>query len=324
MNIDTLTVSIIIVSFNTSELLQRCLETVQQESSMINSEIIVVDNNSKDGSADMVERKFPTVHLIRSSKNLGFAAANNLGFTHTKGDYIVLLNPDAFLTPNALINAIHHVDKNPIIGLAGARLIGEDGRWQPSARMFPSLLNHLLNLSGLAAKYPQSRFFGRVDYTWADHDQAMPVDWVPGTFSIIRRDVLERIGFFDEQFFLYYEEVDLCCRIKAAGYSIWYLPDVTVVHVGGACSEALSDLTRSTRGRQVTLWQLRSALLFYRKNYGLLYAWLWMQIENNWHKIRAWKNRTNSKAEDSNNLRNLLKQAWQETQGGKISPPRPW
>ncbi len=324
MNIDTLTISIIIVSFNTSELLQRCLEAVQQESSMINTEIIVIDNNSKDGSADVVEHKFPKVRLIRSSKNLGFAAANNLGFTYAKGDYIILLNPDAFLTPNALINAINYIDKNPTIGLAGARLIGEDGDWQPSARMFPSLLNHLLNLSGLAAKYPQSRFFGRVDYTWANHDQAMSVDWVPGAFSIIRRNVLEQIGFFDEQFFLYYEEVDLCCRIKAAGYSIWYLPDVTVVHVGGACSEALSDLTRSTKGRQVTLWQLRSALLFYRKNYGLLYTWLWMQIENNWHRIRAWKNRTNFKAEDSNNLRNLLKQAWQETQGGKISPPRPW
>lgn len=324
MNTDTFSLAIIIVSFNTSDLLQRCLQTVQQEIAHFDHEIIVVDNHSKDDSADLVAQNFPEVHLIRSDENLGFAAANNLGFAQAKGNYIVLLNPDAFLTTGALTNAVNYMQANPTVGLAGARLIGEDGHWQPSARMFPSLLNHLLNLSGLAAKYPHSRFFGRVDYTWADHEQAMPVDWVPGAFSIIRREILEQVGFFDEQFFLYYEEVDLCCRIKAAGYSIWYLPDVTVIHVGGACSEALSDLTRSNKGRQITLWQLRSALLFYRKNYGFLYTWLWMQIENSWHQLRVWKNQQNHKAEDSRNLRLLLKQAWQETQGGKISPPRPW
>lgn len=324
MNTDTLTISIIVVSFNTINLLQRCLHTIKQEATDIKHEVIVIDNNSQDGSADWIEQNMPDIRLIRSRENLGFAAANNLGFSHARGQYIVLLNPDAFLTNNALVNAVRAMQMNPTLGLAGAHLIGEDGQWQPSARMFPSLLNHLLNLSGLAAKYPHSRFFGRVDYTWADHEQAMQVDWVPGAFSIIRREVLDQIGFFDEQFFLYYEEVDLCHRIKAAGFTIWYLPDVTVMHVGGACSEALPELTRSNKGRQVTLWQFRSALLFYRKHYGFLHTWLWMQLENTWHRIRAWKNSSNHKAEDSRNLRKLLKQAWQETQGGKVSPPRPW
>ncbi|RKZ86990.1 MAG: glycosyltransferase family 2 protein [Candidatus Parabeggiatoa sp. nov. 1] len=327
---DTPDMSMIIVSFNTCHLLRECLQTLRREAGDISYETIVIDNASQDGSADMVEREFPEMQLIRSTENLGFAAANNLGFTQARGHYMVLLNSDAFLKPQALEKALAYMQADSTIGVGGARLVGQDGAWQPSARMFPSLLNHFLTISGLAAKYPHSRFFGRVDRTWADHDIAAQVDWVPGAFFIIPRRVLEKVGYFDERFFLYCEETDLCRRIKYAGYNIWYWPDVVVVHLGGESSKSLKHLTMSATGKALILWQIRSILLFYHKHHGALSAWLWMQIENLWHWLRALKNglsqqaQKQQKAAYSKMVRKLLRQAWHETQGGRVSPPRPW
>lgn len=322
--------SIIIVSFNTRDLLRDCLRTVKETCSGLSYEIIVVDNASRDGSAAMVEQEFPEVRLIHSPINLGFAAANNRGFEIAQGRYFILLNSDAFLKPGALKTAIQHMDESPLVGLAGGRLVGRDGDWQPSARMFPSIINDFLSISGLSARFPKSRLFGRVDRTWADENQSTEVDWVPGAFSIISRDVLAEIGFFDERFFLYYEEVDLCKRMKQAGYKIWYWPDIEVVHLGGESSKTVKHLTMSKSGAQLTLWRMRSALLYYRKHHGLMGAWLERLLETSWHKIRAWKNSGTenadslAKAADSQNLLSLMRQAWQETQGGRLSPPRPW
>ena len=158
--------SVVLVSFNTRDLLRECILTLQRESGGVPHETIVVDNASRDGSADMVATDFPEVRLIRSSINLGFAAANNRAFQMARGRYIVLLNSDAFLRPGALRLSIEHMDEYPRVGLAGGRLVGRDGSWQPSARMYPSALNSLLSMSGLAAKFPKSRFLGRVDRTW--------------------------------------------------------------------------------------------------------------------------------------------------------------
>jgi GT2 family glycosyltransferase len=329
MTTKILDVSIVIVSFNTRDLLRECLQILAKYVDNVHYETLVIDNASCDGSAAMVAQTFPDVKLIRSEVNLGFAAANNLGFKQAAGRYVVLLNSDAFITPQALTYAVTYMQQCPEVGLAGARLTGKRGEWQPSARMFPSLLRHFLTLSGLATKYPNSRFFGQFDRTWADPDEIAEVDWVPGAFSIIRRDVLQQVGYFDENFFLYYEEVDLCRRIQLAGYHIIYLPQVMVIHLGGESSKTL-NLEISSKGAQVALWQLRSALLFFRKHYGGLSTWLWWQLENNWHLLREWKNARStapecqSKANYSKNWRNLLKQAWQDTKGGKISPPRPW
>ncbi|MBL8149219.1 MAG: glycosyltransferase family 2 protein, partial [Blastocatellia bacterium] len=180
-----LDLSVVIVSFNTRDLLRECLNSFFQEVGSISHEVIVVDNASKDGSADMVESEFPSVKLVRSSVNLGFAAANNRAFPLASGKYILLLNSDAFLRPGALQKALQYMEQEPNIGLGGARLVGSDDSWQPSARMFPSLLNELLMLTGLAAKYSKSKFFGRADRTWADQNQRAEVDWVPGAFAII-------------------------------------------------------------------------------------------------------------------------------------------
>jgi GT2 family glycosyltransferase len=322
-------VSVVVVSYNTRNLLRNCLAALQKDSEGILTEVFVVDNLSHDGSADMVKQEFPEVRLIRSEVNLGFAGANNKAFPLATGRYVVLLNSDAFLQPLALRRSIDYMDAYPHIGLGGARLIGANGAWQPSCRMFPSPLNDFLSLSGLAAKFPKSRFFGRQDHTWADENVPADADWVPGAYSIIRRTVLEEVGYFDERFFLYYEEVDLCRRIKNAGYTVRYWPDVEVVHLGGESSKTVTSLTMSKSGAQLELWRMRSAFLYYRKHHGLT-AWLTKQVESQWHRLRRCKNLLfpdqahRTKAQESKLIIDLLRRAWRETSGGAVSPSRPW
>lgn len=322
-------VSVIIVSLNTEQVLEECLRCLERESTGLRVETFVVDNGSVDGSLAMVRREFPLVHIIESAENLGFGRANNLAFSRAAGRYLVLLNSDAFLSPGALRRSVQRMDDDPRIGLAGARLVGRDGSWQPSARMFPSILTDFFVLSGLAHRYPKSRLFGRFDRTWADQMEAMSVDWVPGAYSIIRREALEKTGPFDPIFFLYYEEVDLCRRIKAAGYSIWYWPDVVVVHIGGESSRQIKSLQLSKAGSQLTLWRMRSTLLYYRKNHGSG-AWWAKLLETLWYGQRAWRKgfskdegRAGSGEADRAHVR-LMRQAWEETRGGRVSPPQPW
>jgi len=210
-------VSVVIVSFNTRELLRECLQTLDRETSKVSYETIVVDNASADGSADMVEKEFPRVKLVRSAVNLGFAAANNRGFALAEGRYVSQLNSDAFVNPGALDLVVKHMDARPQVGLGGGRLVGRDGSWQPSLRKFPSPLNEALNLTGLAAKYRRSRFFGRADKTWADPLESGPADWVPGAFTLIRREVLEQIGHLDERFFLYLAASPVSVRASFSG-----------------------------------------------------------------------------------------------------------
>jgi len=331
--VSALDVSVVVVSFNTRDLLRECLATLEEDAaaSGFSHETVVVDNASRDGSADMVEAEFPAAKLVRSDVNLGFAGANNRAFAVARGRHVVLLNSDAFLRPDALALAIARMDAEPEVGLAGGRLVGRDGAWQPSARMFPSLTNELLTLSGLSARYPHSRFFGRPDRTWADPLEEAEVDWVPGAFSILRREALERVGAFDERFFLYYEEVDLCRRIHEAGYHVRYWPEIVVVHVGGESARTVDGAGGvSESGAQLTLWRLRSALLYHRKHHGWTGALAAAAGESVWHRARAWKNaaaddpESRAKADESRRIAALLRRAWRETDGGRISPPQPW
>jgi GT2 family glycosyltransferase len=322
----TYELSIVIVSYNTKDLLRECLQSVECEAAGLNTEIFLVDNNSSDGSPLMVETEFPQVKVMRSTINLGFGAANNLALEAAQGRYIVLLNSDAFLSDRSLRIARDHMDVHPRAALGGARLVGRDLSWQPSARMFPHILNDALVMTGLAAKYPKSRFFGHFDQTWADPLQPSQADWVPGAFSIIRAEVLHQVGFFDPRFFMYGEEVDLCRRIKNAGYEIWYWPDVVVIHIGGESSRQLRD---NGAGAQVVNWRMRSTLLYYRKHHGAM-AWLARWLEVVIYRVSSLRNRFSSdpqrktRSTTRKNLAAAMQSAWIETEGGRTSPPRPW
>jgi len=322
--------SVLIVSFNTEKVLRECLQALEVASEGLKVEVIVIDNASRDQSVGMLRAEWPDVHLIETQVNLGFGGANNKAYEAARGRYIVLLNSDAFLAPDALRISLAKMEANPEVGLAGGRLISRDGGLQPSARSFPALTTHILVMSGLADRYPKSKFFGQADRTWANPMEPADVDWVPGAYSIIRDEVLREVGFFDPIFFLYYEEVDLCYRIKAGGYRILYWPDIVVVHIGGESSRQVKTLEMSHTGAQLVLWRMRSTLLYYRKHKGALATRMVQMFEVFWYQLREWRNRMRKSpqssimARDFARMRKTMQLAWTETKGGRVSPPQPW
>ncbi|WP_200877997.1 glycosyltransferase family 2 protein [Burkholderia paludis] len=326
--------SILIVTYNSAGEIGAQLDALRADADRDDWQVIVLDNASADGTADLVEQRHPWVTLVRSPRNLGFAAGNNLAARHADGALLLLLNPDAEPAPGAVRAGVARMQARPDVGVAGARLTGGDGGDQPSARMFPSVLNDALAVSGLSARYPRSRFFGRADRTWCDPAAPACVDWVPGAFALIRRDLFCRLGGFDERFFLYYEEVDLCRRVKQCGFEVCYWPDLVVRHVGGVSARSVTRSTGeafSGAGAQLTLWRMRSAMLYYRKHHGLSAAWLANRAELGWHALRAWRHARGAdgpgrrnKVLDARRQADLLQRAWRETMGGRVSPPTPW
>lgn len=323
-------VSVIIVSFNTCDLMRRCLDTLRERSEGVTTEVIVVDNASTDGSPDMVERDYPDVRLIRSDVNLGFGPANNRGIEVARGRYYLLLNSDAFPEPGALRRAVEHMDASPEIGAGGARLLFSDGSWQLSARPFPTVLGDFLVMTGLPDAYPASPLFRWVSPTRVAPDTPADVDWAPGAFLLLRREVIDQVGSFDERYYFYYEEVDLCWRIGAAGHRVRYWPDVVVVHLCGESAKKVKRISFSGHGAQLTLWRMRSQLLFLHLRRGALSAWLTMKVEVWWRRLRTLKNvvvrgaESREKIEESRRVIELWKQAWRDTDGGRRSPDQPW
>ena len=319
--------SILIVTYNSRHLIDRLLTQLRDELAQLDGEVVVVDNASDDGTADQIEDHHPEVRLIRSAVNLGFAAGNNLAAQHARGHVLLLLNPDAMPALGTIDRGLTVMKSDEQIGLAGGRLYADDGSSQPSARMFPSLLQEALVISGLAARFPGSRWFGHLDRTWADPAIPAEVDWIPGAFALLRRDVFDALGGFDERFFLYYEEVDLCRRIRRAGYRVQYWPTLETRHIGGASARTIGGETVSRSGSQLTLWRARSGLLYYRKNHGWLTAWSVNRLERAWHRLRGWRAHLLGEAQksiESAHHRALLAQAWSDTLGGRVAPPRPW
>lgn len=319
--------SILIVTYNSARLIGRLLDHLARELQGLAAEVIVVDNASRDGTADLVAQSYPWVKLIASKDNLGFAAGNNLAARHASGRYLLLLNPDAIPHAGSLKLGLAMLDESADVGLAGGELIGADGSRQPSARMFPTLRDEFFTLSGLAARFPKSPLFARLDRRWADPDQDALVDWIPGAFVFIPTEVFKRLNGFDERFFMYYEEVDLCRRMQQAGLKICYWPKLKAMHIGGESAKTVQSARVSKSGSQLESWRMRSGLLYYRKHHG---AWgvaglHW--IEWVWHTLRAFKARLSRKTDKADDFQvhcQQLKQAWQDTQAGQVSPARPW
>jgi len=325
--------SILIVSFNTCGPLRECLHSVQRATdaaSHLRTEILVVDNNSRDHSAAMVRDEFPQVQLVAARENLGFAAACNIAIRKAQGRYIVLLHADAQLLPDALAAAAAQMDANQTAGLAGGRLIGHDGAWQPSARSFPTPLHEVLLLTGLAAKFSSSSVFGHHEAHPPEPMHPLRTDWVPSTFAIIRRKVLDAVGLFDENFFLYYEQVDLCRRIRSAGYEIWYWPQMAAVHNDGKITRQTGTMPFAAPAPRLTLWRMRSMLLYFRKHHGGGAARMMYLLEGIFYRLQALCSgysrhpQAGHRGFYSNVMASSLDQAWAETNGGRISPPPPW
>ncbi len=260
--------SIVIVSYNTREVLRECLERVEKYVSSEDSEVFVVDNASSDGSARMTAESFPGVKLIGSEKNVGFAAGNNLALRKASGKYILLLNSDAFLLENTLEPTIRFMEENPDCGVLGIRLAGRDGKLQPSARKLPDAWNKFLVVTGIASRFPRSKFLGGTDFSWWDHAEVREVGWVPGAYFLTRKEVIDRIGLLDERYFLYYEETDFCLSAKRAGWKVIFYPHAEAIHLGGESSKSTRK-RMSASGKQLVHLRIKSELRYHRKNFGL-------------------------------------------------------
>lgn len=327
----TIDLSILIVTYNSSELIGRLLDHLHAEilsgGTLLQAEVVLVDNASRDGTADLVRNGYPWVVLVDSHENLGFAAGNNLAATHAKGRHWLLLNPDAIPALGALHRGVELMDANPQVGLGGGELLGIDGSRQPSARMFPKLRDELFTLSGLAARYPKSRLFARLDRRWADPDLDAEVDWIPGAFVFIPSKVFLQLGGFDERYFMYYEEVDLCQRLRANGYKVQYWPYLKATHIGGASAKTVEHARVSQGGSQLESWRMRSALLYYRKHHGMLATAGLHLIEWGWNRLREIRATLHGRREKAADLAlhcKQLRQAWKDTNAGTMSPLRPW
>jgi N-acetylglucosaminyl-diphospho-decaprenol L-rhamnosyltransferase len=259
--------SVIILSWNTCALLEKCLDALIKLGNGLPSEIMVVDNGSTDGSQEMVREKFPKVCLYQSEENLGFARGNNRGIDLTNGAYVLLLNSDAFLTEGALASLLRVVEQHPRAGIVGAQLINPDGSFQASHSHFPGLWQEFLILSGLGRL-----FFGRFYPSRGPEVKKGPkiVDYVEGACLLVRREAIESVGKIDPDFFMYSEEVAWCLDMRKAGWEVWYQPEARIIHVGGASSR-----NRRT-SREGDLY--RSRVIFFKKHYGPVKAFLlkWM------------------------------------------------
>lgn len=248
-----LDLGIVIVNYNVRDMLHDCLASVFDSRGDFSFKVCVVDNGSDDGSADMVEEAYPQVRLIRS-ENRGYAAGNNLGLRSfgfgqggegtsagSRPRYALLLNPDTEVTPAALADMLAFLEARPQAGIAGPRLVREDGSLDRACRRsFPTPEVAFYRLSGLSRLFPHSRRFGRYNVTYLSPDETAEVDSVVGAFMLIRGEVLEQVGLLDERYFMYAEDLDLCYRAKAEGWQVWYHAGVTVLHYKGQSSRQRS------------------------------------------------------------------------------------
>ncbi len=212
-----MTLSVLIVNWNTRDLLRSCLQSLRRYPLREPMEVWVLDNASCDGSAQMVQQEFPEVRLIVSDCNLGYAAGNNMLIQKAQGEYLLLLNPDTEVTEGALDTALRYMQAHPEVGALGAKLIHPDGRVQRSVRAFPEPQAVLWEYLGLARLFPRSRRFGAYRMTWFTYEQIAEVDQPMGTFLMLSRRAVEDVGLMDEQFPIFFNEVDWCYRAKARG-----------------------------------------------------------------------------------------------------------
>jgi GT2 family glycosyltransferase len=288
-------VGVIIVNYKTCALLKRCLETVFANTGCT-YEVCVVDNDSQDGSPELIASEFPQVHLIANETNVGYPAANNQGlrwFGYANGRfdraprYALLLNADTELPSNALRRAVEFADEKPTIGVVGPKLVRPDGSLDRACRRsFPSPSVAFYRMSGLAQLFPASHRFGQYNLTYLDENKIVEVDSVVGAFMLVRREAIESVGLLDESFFMYGEDLDWAYRIKSKGWSVFYYPEVEVLHVKRASS-------RQNPRARVEFW--RSMEVFYRKHYAsqtpLVLHWLIIGTIRAQVKVMQWRMR---------------------------------
>lgn len=266
-----ISLSIVIVNWNVKQLLEDCLNSIFRTLDNLDFEVIVVDNNSSDGSAEMIKGKFPSVILIENKENLGFGAANNQGIRISKGEYVLILNPDTIIFPNALKSLIAFLDQNPKIGAVCPKILNSDNTVQLSCiRKLPTLLSEFFELTYLNRRFPKNRIIGDHYMSYCDYNLEREVELLSGCCIMIRKIALEKIGLFDENFFIYGEDMDLCHRIKKAGWKLWYLPPAQIMHFGGESTKQVSD--------KRIFYSQEAKYAFFKKHFGTGKAFLYCLV----------------------------------------------
>jgi GT2 family glycosyltransferase len=252
--------SIISVNYNSLDYLRPCIAGIYQWTRGISFEIIVVDNGSPKGDVDQLKAEFPDIKIVKSCKNLGFAGANNLGFKHSCGDWVLFLNPDTKLTSPALNVMLDRARTMADLGLAGCRLLNADGSVQTSSIMnFPRILNSIVQIERLRLRWPRLLGIGPL---FSENPAPIRVEAVSGACMLTKSDVFEQISMFSEDYFMYSEDVDLCYKADRAGLKNYYLGQASMIHYGGTSSD----------GERQTSMKTRAELLFCEKNYGRSYT----------------------------------------------------
>lgn len=226
--------SIVIVNYNVKYFLEQCLYAAYKAASKISSEIIVVDNDSVDGSCQMVAEKFPEATLIANKENVGFSKANNQAIRIAKGEYILLLNPDTVVEEDCFLKIVQFMDKTPEAGGLGVKMIDGKGRFLPeSKRGLPTPEVAFWKMFGFSSLFPHSKRFGRYHLGYLDNDHIHEVEVLAGAFMLLRRETLDKVGLLDEDYFMYGEDIDLSYRITKGGYKNYYFPETTIIHYKG-------------------------------------------------------------------------------------------
>ncbi len=234
-------VSIIIVNYNVRDYLYKCLKSIEDAMQKLRVQIVVVDNNSQDGSVPYLRNHFPEVIFIESPENLGFGKANNLGFTYSSGKYFLILNPDTILQENTLTEMYDYMENHPEVGISVCKMLNADGSFQSACRRgFPTPWASFCKLFGLQSLFPKSRIFGQYNQTFMSVDETYYTDAVSGAFMFSRADVIRQAGGFDTDFFMYGEDLDLCYRVYKAGYKNAYVHTTSIIHYKGESSKRSS------------------------------------------------------------------------------------
>lgn len=257
--------SIIIVNWKSANYLRTCLMSINREIRGISYEVIVVDNGSYDGAAEMVKRTFPSVRYIQSARNLGFSKANNLGYRYASGEVLLFLNPDTELLDPGVQRMLSYLNSNRSVGAVGCRVLNSDLTLQLSAfQAFPTIWNQICAIGALQKTFPKSRLWGARSVIEYDGKPAQ-LQVLSGSCMMVKRSVFEQVGLFCEDYFMYAEDVDLCYRIHKAGYGIHYVGEGSIIHHGGSSSKHQECHFSS-------LMQCEAMALFFRKTRGSVYV----------------------------------------------------
>jgi GT2 family glycosyltransferase len=249
-------VSFVIVNWNTKDILCQCIESIYKTVVAHSFEIIVVDNNSSDGSQNFIASAFPSVNLIRSAENLGFGRANNVGMEASTGRHLAVINSDVILLEGCIDLLVDYMDSHADVGMAGPMVLWENMTLQESVMRLPTYLNTL------GQTFLLDRFFRRLNahLSVKEHNELVDVECLVGCFMMVRHEVVQEVGGFDKNIFMYAEEVDWCKRIKAAGWKIHYYKEARTIHLGGKSS--------GTRKLSLIIEMYKSRLYYWKKHHG--------------------------------------------------------